>query len=47
MSEQNPSKESTRQTLGQVKVDICRRQGNSDCKDLADYLVIPPHDQPA
>jgi len=44
MSEQNPSEESTRQTLGQVKVDICQRLGDG-WKKLTDYFQIPPYDE--
>ena len=44
MSEQNPSEESTRQTLGQVKVDICQRLGDG-WKELANYFQISPHDE--
>ncbi len=40
MSEQNPSEKPTRQTLGQVKVDICRQLGD-DWRLVADYLKIP------
>ncbi|MFO1430844.1 MAG: SUMF1/EgtB/PvdO family nonheme iron enzyme [Candidatus Competibacteraceae bacterium] len=44
MSEQNLSEKSTRQTLGQVKVEICQRLGDG-WKDLANYFQIPPHEE--
>lgn len=44
MPEQNSSEKPTRQTLGQVKVEICQRLGDG-WRELASYFRIPRHEE--